>query len=888
MSLRNLDYLFRPRSVAVIGASNRRGSMGRRIMRNLLAGGFRGPVYPVATASRSVAGIQAWHDVSALPQAPDLAVICTASGTLPQLVDALGARGTRAAILAAPVGQPSRETVVSAAGAHMLRLLGPDSMGLAAPHLGLDASAFPTPAQPGHLAFVSQSCALAAAALDWAATHGVGFSYVVSLGASADVDVADGLDYLGNHADTHGILLYVESITNARKFLSAARAASRNKPVIVLKAGRTPEGAQAVLRHTGLESGDDAVFDAAIRRAGMLRVHVIAELFAAAETLGRRRPHVGKRLIIVTNASGPGIVATDALTAHGGELATLSAGTVAGIAALVPAAPRAGNPLDLGGNASPARYAQTLKLLMNEPEASAILLMHGPSGAAESRAVAEACAVAVRDSQRHVMACWMGGGTMRRACETLRAAGIAAHATPESAVRAFLHLVQHERSLETLQQAPSSLPADFAPDRETAERLLREAAASQRTRLTDPEGKMLLAAYGIAGIATHVARDAGEAACVATQIGYPVALKVLSPQLAHRADVGSIMLNLESEDEVRRAAADLAGRMRQFRPDAALSGYTVQPMIRRPGAAQLHGFAHELVLEASEDRVFGPCMRLHPVGAGSAAAVGLVPLNAALACDLLERARLPAALAATLTRPAADLDALAAVLIRVSQLLVDHPQVTAVRVDPLVCDDRGATAVEVRVTLAPGTARGDRLAIPPYPQHLEESVEVRGERIALRPIKPEDGQRYAEFIAATESLDIRLRFFTLARHLPAKDLARYTQIDYDREMAFVAVGRDASGTDEILGEVRAFRYPETATAEFAILVRTDVKRRGVGAALLRKMIAYCKESGVEELIGQILRENQPMIALARRCGMAVDTQPGVGIAVAHLDLRTRV
>jgi acetyltransferase len=864
-------------------------------MRNLLKGGFRGPIFPVNPKSKSIAGVHAYRDVFRLPETPDLALICTPAETLPQIIHELGVRGTRAiAIVTSTLHAPfergtesPQQAVLSAAQPHLVRILGPNSMGFMIPHLGLNASFFPTPAQPGHIALVSQSGALAAAALDWAASRGIGFSYVVSLGDAADVDVADTLDYLGNAPDTHGILLYIESVRNARKFLSAARSASRNKPVIVLKAGRTAEGAQAAMRHTGCHPGNDDVFDAAIVRAGMLRVRTIPELFAAAETLARMRRANSDRLIILTNAGGPGVVAIDALIETGGESATLARETKERIIPLLPPVSSPENPIDLGGDATPERYAETLKVLLNEPVSDAVLLIHGPNGVAEGEQVAEACAVVVRDSSRNVLACWMGGERSRRSSVTLQEAGVAVHVTPEAAIQAFMHIVSHQRSQEALQEGPPSIPSDFIPDRAEAEAVLQQVTAANRIHLSDPEGKALLAAYGIATVATHVAFTVEEAAHLATQIGYPVALKALSPELEHRADVGGVMLNLESEDEVRRAAKDISRRMEQLRPDATLGGYTVQRMIRKRGTVHLRSSAHELLLEAVEDAIFGPVIHLRPGGRPDGSAVGLVPLNGALAYEMLRRARFPAVLGEAWNRPAADLDAIVRVLAHVSQLLVDHPEVVEIRIEPQLCDDNVAMALEVKIRLAQGKSAGhDRLAIRPYPIQLEESIELRGRRLLLRPIRPEDAQLYAQFIAGTDGPDILFRFFTLTRRLSAKDLARYTQIDYDRDMAFVAVESSNAGADQIVGEVRTVRYPNGASAEFTILVRSDTKRHGLGRALLRKMIAYSRASGVEELIGQILPENEAMIALARGCGMEVEMQPGTSVAVAHIDLRS--
>lgn len=804
MSIRDLDFLLRPRSVAVIGASDRERSLGAALMRNLLRGGFRGAVWPVNPNHASVAGLPAHRDVGALPDTPDLALIVSPARTVAGVVRELGERGARAAVVFAGRAQAPadatalRRSILEAARAHSVRILGPNSMGLIVPSLGLDASFAAAPALRGGIAFVSQSGALTRAALERAASRSIGFSCVVSLGEASDVDAADILDYLGTDPATRAVLLYLESVSDGRKFLSAARAAARGKPVIVLKSGRTAAGAQAALRHCGSEAGDDAVFDAAVRRAGMLRVGTIAELFAAAETLTRARSLEGERLFVLTNAGGPGVIAADALAEGGGELAVPDAPTRARLRALLPESAAPANPVDLGGDADARRHAAGLQALLAAPGRDATLVIHAPSGVVAAREVAEACAAAARERAHEVLACWMGGEAASDAAQPLREAGIAVYETPEAAVQAFLHTLEHRRNQEALQEAPASVAADFVPGRATAHGLLRQALAQGREQLAREEARTLLAAYGVATAAR--ARDRARA----------------------------------------------------------------------------------LALRVTPDPVFGLVARLGRTGGEArAAAIGLLPLNHALAGELIARAGLPTSAAAAEGR-----DALADLVARVSQLMVDHGELRELEIDPLVVDARGAAAVRARVRIAPASVwGGERLAIRPYPQELEQSAEFDGRRLLLRPIRPEDAGAYARFIAATQAPDFRFRFFTLVRSLPARDLARHTQIDYQREMAFVAVERDAPAAGEIAGEVRAFVYPGGTTAEFAILVRSDLKRRGLGRALLSKMIDYCRKSGLAELIGQILPENEAMIALARRCGMQVEVAPGANVAVAHIDLR---
>jgi acetyltransferase len=842
MTIRHLDFLFRPRSVALIGASDREHSVGAAVMRNLLKVGFRGPIFPVHATRRSVAGVHAYREVGFLPQAADLAVICTPPDSVPGLVRSLGVHGTRAvAILTDAV---PHEPVLAAAKPHLMRVLGPNSMGLLAPGLGLNASFAPTAALPGSLALVSQSGALLAAALDWAAARRIGFTYAVSLGDAADVDAADVLDFLGGDPATQAILLYIESLRSGRKFLSAARATARGKPIVVMKAGRTPAGAEAARRHTGADAGDDEVFDAAVSRAGMLRVHSIGALFEGAEALGRMSVPARGKLAILTNAGGPGVIAADALAAGGGELACA--------------------PIDLGGDATPRRYASELRAALARTTQDTLLLIHGPTGVATPEAVATACTSEARDSRR-VLACWMGGDRARRGAGALREAGVPVYETPEAAVQAFLHMREYQRHQEALQEIPGLTEVDFEPDEPAVQRVFAQALKAGRERLTDPEGKALLAAYGVATVHTHFAANAHEAAARAAEIGYPVALKVISPDLAHRSEVGGVMLNLEDEAQLRGAARDIAQRMQAYRPAARLAGFTVQRMIRPPGAMHRRPGARELLLRAAADPVFGMQVRL-------CGAVGLVPLNAALAMDMLGRA-------------ADGFPGLAATLARVSQLLARHPEIAELEIDPLLADAQGAMALEVRARVARTELEpGEHLAIAPYPLELEEHVELPGSTILLRPIRPEDASAYAQFIARTEAPDLQFRFFSRTRRVSARDLARYTQIDYDREMAFVAVAGD-SGPHEILGEVRLVFHPGGEGAEFAILVRSDLKRRGLGRALMEKVINYCRARDKRSLIAQIDPSNEAMIGLARRCGMEVELTPGARLAVAHLGLQ---
>ncbi|MFN3416595.1 MAG: GNAT family N-acetyltransferase [Caldimonas sp.] len=881
MSIRNLDAMFRPASVAVIGASDREGSLGRLVMRNLRAGGFPGPVWPVNPRREFVAGQRAWPTVAALPGVPDLAVLCTPAPTVPTLVAELGARGTRAAVvLSAGLGSTSaeggpslRQAMLEAARPHLLRILGPNCVGLLVPGQRLNASFAHTDARPGSLAFVSQSGALATGLLDWANARDLGFSHFVSLGDSADVDFGDLLDYLASDASTRAILMYVESIQAARKFMSAARAAARNKPVLVVKAGRAPEGARAAASHTGAIAGGDAVFDAAVRRAGMLRVDTLTELFDAAETLSRMKAPAGDRLAIITNGGGAGVLAADALALGGGRLAELGPVTLRALDEALPPTWSHGNPVDLIGDAPVARYTAALDAVLGDPGVDAVLFMHAPTAIVSSEAIAQAVLPRMRDAPRPVFTCWLGGAAVAQARSLTREAGIAGYDTPEQAVRAFLHRVTYQRNQQALMQTPPSVPTGPTPNRAAARAVLARALQAGRRLLDESEAKALLAAYGLPVVETRVAVDEAAAAQAARAIGFPVVLKILSPQISHKSDVGGVALGLRDADEVVRAAQAMRERVQRLRPDAVLAGYTVQAMVQRPRA-------HELLVGALSDPLFGPAIVF---GQGGTAvevvrdrAVALPPLNVALARDLIGRTRVSRLLAGYRDRAPVDQEALEAALMGVSQLLCEQPEVVELDINPLLADDQGVIALDARVVVAPAAGSAvERLAIRPYPVELEHRFDWGGQPMWLRPIRPEDEPALRAFYGQADPQDLRLRFFMARREVPHSELARYSQIDYDREMTFVA-GPLGETAGEIWGEVRAVCDPDNRCAEFAIQVRSGLQGRGLGRYLLQRMIAYLRARGTRELVGHCLPENTAMSTLARQLGFRVDMarEPG--------------
>ena len=891
MSTRNLEHLFRPRSVAVVGASETPRSPGATVLHNLIGGRFDGTILPVNPKYRELAGIKVHRNVASLPEVPELAVICTPPAAVPQVIAELGKLGTKAAIVITRgleaiknrQGVTLREAMLAAARPHLLRVLGPNCVGLLVPGIKLNASFAPTGALPGNTAFVSQSGALATAVLGWAKSSGIGFTKFICLGDSADVDCGDVLDYLGSDPETRAVLLHIEAITAARKFMSAARAAARNKPVLVVKTGRAPEVPPAAASHIGALAGSDEVYDAAIRRAGMLRVPSTKDLFAALETLARARPLAGDRLTIMTNGRGPGVMAMDALIGTEGRLASLSQETLRKLDTILPFNRSRDNPVDIMDDAPAERYVQTLQNLLGDAQSDAVLFIHAPTAIVPSAEIAAALASVIKESRRNVLACWLGGDAARRARDAFGQVGLPTYDTPEEGVRTFTQMVQYRRNQNLLTEVPPSRSAEFVHDREKAHTVVERALADGRTLLSEPEANAVLAAYSVPVVDTRIAATPGEAVAVARAIGFPVALKIRSSDVARKSDVGGVALDLEIPAAVEAAAKAMLARLRQYRPDARLEGFTVQTMVRRPNA-------HELVLGVTTDPVFGPVVIFGQGGASvdvtGDRAVGLPPLNAVLARDLISRTHVSKLLAGYGGRPPADISAISRTAIQLAQLVADIPEIVEIDINPLVADERGVLALDARMRVAHSNATGlDRFAIRPYPEELEEWMLWQGRKVLLRPIKPEDGAQHVEFVNALEPEDIRYRVLTHIRELQGSQLARLTQIDYDREMAFIAVSERDPGRFETLGVVRAVSDPDNIAAEFAIIVRSDLKGQGLGSILFKKLIDYCQSRGTRWLVGEALAENRRIIGLVRRFGAAV-THSESGIVALRVDLCT--
>ncbi|WP_395788787.1 GNAT family N-acetyltransferase [Aquimonas sp.] len=899
MSREALDALFKPASIAVIGASTKSQSLGRVIARNLRTGGFSGPLDVVSPKYPRIDGIRTARSIAELDPVPELVVVTVPPALVPRVLDEAGSAGVKAAVvITAGLGQGEgslREQASKIARQHGLRLVGPNCLGILSPLAGINASFAAAPALPGDLALLAQSGAVVTTVVEWANQRGIGFSGIVSLGDMADVDVGELLDYFATDSATRAILIYMESVRDVRRFMSAARAAARAKPVIVVKAGRHAAGARAAASHTGALAGSDAVFDAALRRAGVLRVYDMEELFAAANTLSSLKPTAGKRLAILTNGGGVGILAVDRLVDLDGEAAELSAQTRERLDAVLPDTWSHSNPVDIVGDAGVQRYTDALDVLLEAPEVDAVFVVHVPTALAAPVEVAEGLARHVRARRERegnyaagkpILACWLAQEQAAR--NHLQAAGIPTYRTLTGAVRGFVHLTQYTEAQQQLLATPPSLPADFSPDAERARRALQMAEGSGRRWLPAAAVHDLLAAYGIPSLPMVIVPDADAAAAAAQpwiDAGQRAVLKIVSADIAHKSDVGGVALNLDTVEAVRRAAIGMFDRVREALPEARIEGLLVQPMVER-------AHARELIAGIADDPLFGPVILF---GAGGVAveiekdtALALPPLHLNLADELIGRTRVERRLAAYRNLPAADRGAVALTLVKLSQLASDLPEVRELDINPLLVDEHGVIALDARVLVeefdpasCPRVPFGNpRFAIAAYPKEMEGDLPTaNGRHFNVRPVRPDDEARLRRFFAAVTADDLRQRYFSPMKSVSPAFIARLTQIDYARVIVLLAV--DVG--DEVVGIAQVHADPELEEGEYAILLRSDLKGQGLGWALMQRLIEVSKRIGLKQMTGQVLRDNTSMLAMCRQLGFAIRPDPeDAGIALVEL------
>lgn len=891
MTIHNLDKIFRPATVAVIGASERTGSVGRTVVRNLQESGFQGQIFAVNPKYRRVCGLSVVPAVGEIGQCVDLAVLVTPIGMTPALLEECALAGVKAAVIISsgggktgPDGVEIEKRIKREADKGGIRIIGPNCLGVICTETGLNASFAGQMPLAGKLAFVSQSDAICTAILDLSLKEEIGFSYFVSVGSMLDVDFGDLVNYLGNDHKVGSIVLYVENLSNIRNFMSAARAVSLVKPIVVLKAGQSPAGVRAASSHTGALAGEDAVYDAAFERCGIVRVRTIQELFDCAEIMAKQPRPFDHRLAIITNAGGPGVMAADALHRHGAEPAKLSADTLSKLDGVLPPFWSRSNPVDIFGDADPERFQRTVELCMAAEEVDGLLIIMVPQASTDPTSVAERLCESLKVRRKSVFTVWMGGARVEKGRELFNRAGIPTYDVPERVIRAFMHMHRYSCNLRLLQEIPRRLPADPEYDRTTAGDIIRTVLARGEGFLTEPDSKRLLASYGIPVNPTEEATSAEEAAEIAARLGFPVVMKIHSPDIARKSDAGGVLLNIQDADEVHSAFDRIMTDCASHDPGARLLGVAVQATVEKTD--------YELILTCGKDLDFGPVIMFGMGGVATEIlkdrAIALPPLNRLLARRLIEGTKVFQLLKGYRTLPPVNLVLLEEILVRFSQLVIDFPEIEELNINPLIAVGEHICAVDASALIGPSSVSSPmHLVISPYPGRYEETaVTSSGLKIFIRPIKPEDAPLLVDLFSTLSATSIYFRFFRPMRSLSQEMLVRFTQIDYDRDMALVALQRGNGSEERMLGVARIISDPEVTEAEFSIVVGDPWQGKGVGARLLELLVSIARERGLASLWGIVLPENTNMLALGRKLGFKVSREPQSSDYVLRIDLKS--
>jgi acetyltransferase len=888
-----LDSIFHPRNVALIGATDRAGSVGHSILVNLRNASFRGGVFAVNPKRMQLLGEPVFPSIGGVPQKIDLAIIVTPASTVPGVVRECVQAGVKSVVVisagfrerGAEGAQLERQIAAEVAGSS-LRLIGPNCLGVMNPLIGLNATFAQTIARPGSVAFLSQSGALLTAILDWSLSEQVGFSSFVSTGSMLDVNWGDLITYFGDDPDTKSIVIYMESVGDARSFLSAAREVTLSKPVIVLKAGRSEAASKAAASHTGALTGSDAVLDAAFRRCGVLRVNSIADLFYMADVLGKQPRPRGPRLTILTNAGGPAVLATDTLVAEGGELAELPVEAQQSLDAFLPRHWSHGNPIDILGDADPDCYARAVSIAAENPESDGLLVILAPQGMTDPTEVARRLEPHAHSHDKPILASWMGGEHVSEGDSILSAAGIPTFAFPDTAARMFAYMWRHAYNLRGIYETPTLTGELPRGARDQAAVLLEEIRATGRTLLTEYEAKQTLAMYGIPVVETRLARNPEEAAAFASQIGFPVVLKLHSETITHKTDVGGVQLNLADAAAVKAAFKQIEDSIAAKAGPKDFLGVTVQPMVRLQG--------YELLLGGTTDAQFGPVLVF---GTGGQLvevyrdrALALPPLNATLARRMMEQTRIYTALKGVRGRASIKMDELEGILVRFSYLLAQQRWISEIDVNPLLASPDGFLALDARIVLHDGATQAaniPKLAIRPFPEQYESRWKMKGGTdVTIRPIRPEDEPLMVKFHQQLSDRSVYLRYFQISaldQRIAHERLLRICFIDYDREMALV-VQRGAGESSEILAVGRLIKAHTNSEAEASILVRDQFQRRGLGSELLSRLIHIARQEGVRRIILNMLRENFEMQAMAKKLGFRLQDSPDRTLVLGVQDL----
>lgn len=879
MDVHNLGHIFNPTRIAIVGVTQNPNSVGGKVLANLVGGGFRGVVYPVNAEAEAVLGVPCYPDVAHLPKTPDLAIVCSPAEEVPRHVAACGEAGIRGLIIMSAgfkeTGEAGRklEQDIRAAQARFagMRIIGPNCLGIVVPRLNLNASFAPASPRDGDIAFISQSGALCASVLDWALESRIGFSHFVSIGNALDVDFGDLIDYFGEDEHTRSIILYIESISDARAFMTAARAFARQKPIIAFKAGRFPASAQAAASHTGAMASEDAVYDAAFQRTGVARVSDLADVFDCAALIGRGKIPAGPRLALVTNAGGPGVIATDELIAQHGVLATLSPETMARLDEDLPPAWSHGNPVDVLGDANSRRIEKAVQSVLADPNVDAVLAIVTPQAMTNPTATARVLGKLAEHSRKPLLAAWLGGRAMREGLPILAEAGIAAYPTPEPAVRAFMTLVAYARNLETLYETPKDVAIQLPYDRAEAKRRFVATRLAAGDILSEDVSKELIASYGIPVTQPLAAASAGEAVAIAGQLGYPVVLKVRSPDITHKTDVGGVALDLAGAEMVTAAYDNIVRNVKERRPDARLAGVTVQKMIQAEDAL-------ELILGVKKDPVFGTVIMAGMGGVGAELladrSLGFPPLNERLAMRMLESLRMWPLLTGYRGRKPVNVEALVQVLIRLSYLAADYPEITELDINPLLCTPAEVVALDARIVVDRALVGAEaepyaHLALRPYPEKYVKQITLTdGTAVTLRPIRPEDEPLWLAMLGSCSKETIYSRFRYLFDWSTHDVATRYCYIDYAREIAIVAE-IVAADRRTLIGVGRLVADPGHEEGEYAVLVVDAWQNRELGGVLTDYCIEIARAWNLKRVVAQTTTDNRPMIAVFERRGFSV-------------------
>jgi acetyltransferase len=875
-----LDRFFTPQAIAVFGASERENAVGTRVYNNLLESGFSGPIYPINPKYTTLNDHDCYPDIQSIKQPIDLAVIATPAPTVPEILHTCGEHGVRAAIVISAgfsegdgKGLAYERAALDIARQYQMRLLGPNCLGLIRPSIGMNATFSKNSAQPGNLALVSQSGALCTAILDWAVEHDIGFSTIVSLGDAADIDFGDILDYLSQDAQTQSILLYVEGIRNARRFISGLRIAARMKPVIVIKSGRHEEGSRAATTHTGALIGSDNVFDAALQRAGVVRAQTIEQLFAAAQLLTTQQRVSGNRLAIVTNGGGPGVMATDRAVDLGVKLAELSSDTISNLDKILPAHWSHQNPVDVLGDASPERYEAAVSACLADENVDGVLVMLTPQAMTDVTSCAEAVIASHKGQSKPVLVCWMGEKLVAEANKLFTQNHIPHFASPESSVEAFAYLATYYQNQQLLMQVPGPRAKHSEPDKEGAELIIDSVLSENRTVLTITESKALLHAFDIPFTRSIECHTANEALVAAESLGFPIAMKIHSPDISHKSDVGGVRLNIGSAQLIRHTYHQLVEEVGHKYPDANISGVTIEPMYISP-----HG--RELLIGVSRDPVFGPVITF---GSGGKqveilrdSAVALPPLNTFLIEQIINQTKVASLLKDFRDMPAIKMSALVRVLRRVSEMVCELPQIQALDINPLIADKNGVMALDARIVVgkqAPSHDHYSHMAIHPYPGHLESQFQLAdGTTITVRPIRPEDAEIEQSFVRKLSAKSKYFRFMRSVNELTQEMLVRFTQLDYHRELALIGVV-EQNGEEVEVGVSRYAMNPDGKSCEFAVIVADEWQRKGIGSHLMDTLMDAARQRGFQTMDGEILADNHNMLGLVKSLGFQIHTSP---------------